>query len=157
MSDDTTFHPIRIPNIRPSIYANIRPLAYASEVGESFRPIINKNIVRTSYALSLGYVAFDIYVSTISASYPGKVACDKLIWHTFASMVIPAVTVHKIVNISSFTINKYDLAKTFKYRHWVPTTIGLLSIPFIIHPIDNLVTFVMDNSIRKLYIFKTLW
>jgi fission process protein 1 len=32
---------------------------------------------------------------------------------------------------------------------WAPTAIGLMSIPFIIHPIDRLMDYVMDETYRK--------
>lgn len=34
-------------------------------------------------------------------------------------------------------------------RKWGPTAIGLLAIPFIIHPIDHGVDYVMDETYRK--------
>lgn len=34
-------------------------------------------------------------------------------------------------------------------RKWVPTAIGLGIIPFIVHPIDEAVTWAMDESVRK--------
>jgi hypothetical protein len=33
---------------------------------------------------------------------------------------------------------------------WLPTALGLFSIPIIIHPIDNAVDFLLDNTTRKL-------
>jgi fission process protein 1 len=34
-------------------------------------------------------------------------------------------------------------------KTWAPTFSGLGSIPFIVHPIDDFVDFVMDNTTRK--------
>lgn len=34
-------------------------------------------------------------------------------------------------------------------RKWITTAIGLGCIPFIVHPIDSGVHFVMDNSVRR--------
>lgn len=36
-------------------------------------------------------------------------------------------------------------------RKWTTTTLGLLAIPVIIHPIDRSVDFLLDSSLRKLY------
>ena len=36
---------------------------------------------------------------------------------------------------------------------WGPTVIGLGTIPFIVHPIDVSVDFIMEHSIRLLYQF----
>jgi mitochondrial fission process protein 1 len=59
---------------------------------------------------------------------------------------------------SGFTINRVCWAvgkgiKLAKIRHplakWIPTVTGLLSIPFIIHPIDKAVDVLMDETYRK--------
>ena len=60
---------------------------------------------------------------------------------------------------TGFTINRicaYSLAGMAKAiphvaetsRKWATTGIGLGTIPFIVHPIDSLIHFVMDNTTR---------
>lgn len=34
-------------------------------------------------------------------------------------------------------------------RKWTPSAVGLGIIPFIVHPIDDAVTFGMDETVRK--------
>lgn len=34
-------------------------------------------------------------------------------------------------------------------RKWTPTAVGLGIIPFIVHPIDEAVTWGMDETVRK--------
>ena len=34
-------------------------------------------------------------------------------------------------------------------RKWTPTAVGLGIIPFIVHPIDEAVTWAMDGTVRK--------
>jgi len=141
------------------VIANQRFLAYASEVGESFRPNIHRNIVRGSYALSLGYVASDVFVKshdTYKTTHDSKKTAiettDSIIWHSFASMILPAVTIHSIVKYTGKFINKANLLRSFpRFRGWLPTLIGLSSIPFIIHPLDHATDFAMDNTVRRLY------
>lgn len=38
---------------------------------------------------------------------------------------------------------------------WLPTAVGLFSIPIIIHPIDNAVDFLLDNTTRYLLKIRT--
>ena len=82
---------------------------------------------------------------------------DKAVWHTFASMVFPAASVHTIVKFSGKGY-LYGMKKVFpqilnavKYTRVGSVATGLLAIPFIIHPLDHLTDYAMDNSMRKLY------
>jgi hypothetical protein len=44
------------------------------------------------------------------------------------------------------------LTRLPRFGKFIPSIIGLLSIPLIIHPIDHATDFVMDNTIRgRLY------
>ncbi|QKF94608.1 mitochondrial 18kda protein [Fadolivirus algeromassiliense] len=143
----------------PRVISKQRYLAYASEVGESFRPIIPKYIVNASYAASIFYVGTDVWIHThdmIQQNKPQKEIAirttDRLIWHSFASMILPALTVHSIVKYSGKGIDKYNMFSTKpKVRGWAPTLIALACIPFIIHPLDHVTDYAMDNTIRKLY------
>ena len=185
-NDTTIFRPVVYVNwfLRtiPRLVSQQRYLAYASEVGESFRPIIPKYVVNFSYAASIFYVLTDIGVRTqgmYEQKKPNKEIAikvtDLLIWHSFASMILPAFTVHSIVKYSNKGVSMFNMIRDkdknliqhkcgnsfkptlemFSYRSriqaWLPTMIALACIPFIIHPIDHATDFVMDNSIRKLY------
>lgn len=143
----------------PRAISSQRALAYASEVGESFRPIIPRYIVNASYATSLLYVGTDVWIykhnmveQKKSEKYINIMVTDRLIWHSFASMLLPALTVHTIVKCTGKGINKFDMFNTMpKTRSWAPTILALACIPFIIHPLDHLTDYIMDNSIRKMY------
>lgn len=161
----------------PRIISQQRYLAYASEVGESFRPVIHKYIVNFAYAASIFYVLADIGVHThkmIEEKKPNKEIAIKItdlsIWHSFASMILPAFTVHSIVKYCDKGVSVFNMYRDrklvqykcgipkpemFNYRSrvqaWIPTMIALACIPFIIHPIDHATDFAMDHSIRKLY------
>lgn len=160
--------------LRPLTYARFsknlfiasgRPLAYASEVGESLRPVTPGFFVKSMYGLSIGYVLFDTAIKTIEQPKNKRmITCsDTLIFHTFASMLLPAVIIHKIVAYSGKALNhpSIDKSKIFSrmmspsnlstFKRFTPVALGLLSIPFIIHPIDHGTEYVMDRTVRKLY------
>jgi len=135
-----------------------RPLAYASEFGESMRPIAPKWFVNGMYGLSIGYVVADTAIKTYEIRDQGSQkmlikAGDLSLWHTFASMILPAVSIHTIVKTSGHGLN--NLSKMgYKFPRWgkfLPTAFGLASIPFIIHPLDHLTDYVMNQTIRKFY------
>ncbi len=67
----------------------------------------------------------------------------------FASVLIPGATINLIVRSSRFAMAQTAIGIPSAAKKWVPTFCGLGSIPFIVHPIDNFVDYVMDNSIRK--------
>ncbi len=135
--------------------ASSRPLAYASEVGESVRPITNPAFVRFLYGLSWGYVFIDTGVKTYAMKKHGNEAMafcclDTSIFHTFASMALPAFTIHSIVKYSGKFFKKTIGAES-KFSKWLPVALGLGSIPFIIHPLDHFCEWAMDKTIRKSY------
>lgn len=78
-------------------------------------------------------------------------AIDLGIWHTSASIIIPTVTIHSVVKITSYGITKFS-SKNIKmpgFYRFIPSIIGLAFIPIIINPIDNITDYIMDNSVRK--------
>ncbi|KAK1948587.1 Mitochondrial fission process protein 1 [Phytophthora citrophthora] len=141
----------------------LRYLGYANEVGESFRPIAPRLVV-PSYVVAFGYVlgdTFDKATKTHNEAVAGDVpsrkrnvlvataTVDTLAWQTLASVVIPGFTINRVVAVSSFAVQK-AVKNSPVVRRWAPTAIGLGVIPLIIHPIDSLVDWAMDNTVRKL-------
>jgi len=136
----------------------IRYLGYANEVGESFGPLYPK-FVRPSYGIAFAYVGADTLYKTYLAKQRGesaesifRIGTDVLLWQTFASVLIPG----KVINLVTATAVKVFQADVpaikklpVQVRTWSPTLIGLATIPFIIHPIDNLVDHVFDRTLRK--------
>lgn len=149
----------------PRIIARQRALAYASELGESFRPVARTWFVRITYGLSFAYVAADV-------SLRAKACCEKdthntpkdmaytifdgLLFHGIASMALPAITIHKIVHtLTDLTQKLPKTSKLHKYPKllaFLPSILGLSSIPLIVSPIDHGTEYIMDHSIRKAYL-----
>lgn len=73
---------------------------------------------------------------------------DTLIWQSFASVIIPGITINRICALSLYTM-KHTTKLPSKTRKWLTTAIGLACIPFIVKPIDIFVEFVMDETFRK--------
>ena len=63
--------------------------------------------------------------------------------------MIPGATINTIVKASRFAIQKSPVVVPVVAAKWIPTTLGLGSIPIIIHPIDHGVDYLMDNTLRK--------
>ena len=153
----------------------IRYLGYANEIGESFRYQFPK-LVLPSYIVSFGYCFADAttkgyatYQSAIEARSSSSTSesnttnsrtnsptlkaiittTDTLIWQCLASVMIPGATINTIVKASRFAIQKSPVVVPVVAAKWIPTTLGLGSIPIIIHPIDHGVDYLMDNTLRK--------
>ena len=131
--------------------SNVRYLGYANEVGESFRPLVHVNFVRFTYVIASGYVVADSMDKMYRAKqgYVLKAGADSLIWQSFASVIVPGITINRLVKLSGSMINRTALAqRSAMIPKTVPTAIGLASIPLIIQPIDHLVHYVMNHSFR---------
>lgn len=73
---------------------------------------------------------------------------DTLLWQFLASVIIPGATINRVCAVSNYLLKRVEkLPKNT--RKYTVTTIGLVTIPFIIKPIDNLVDNLMDATIRK--------
>ena len=127
---------------------------YSNELGESFRPLIDKKFVHASYGVAIAYVFADTYDKSMKTyKTTGDVtkaaiqAGDVVTWQMLASVGIPGFTINRIC----WAVGKGLKAAKFKHKmgKWIPTIVGLCSIPFIIHPIDRGVDVLMDNTYRK--------
>jgi fission process protein 1 len=151
----------------------MRYLGYANEVGESFRYQFPR-FVLPSYGISFGYCLADAVWSgkkaydetellkLSSSSSPSSsgmsetgvqsavvlATVDTLIWQSLASVMIPGATINMIVNASRYVVVNQPLPTTV--AAWLPTAIGLGSIPLIIHPIDTGVDYFMETTFRKM-------
>jgi len=77
-----------------------------------------------------------------------KQSIDALTWQSFASVIVPGFVINRTCFVSLYLLSKVK-GMPKPLRRWTTTAIGLASIPFIIKPIDNLVDYTMDNTIRK--------
>eukprot|EP00968_Pinguiococcus_pyrenoidosus_P022598 scaffold3307_cov265-Pinguiococcus_pyrenoidosus.AAC.24 len=121
----------------------VRLLGYANEVGEAFRYQL-PGWVLPSYGVSIAYVLADTHdkYSKDSSANKWMTAVDTMVWQGLASVAIPGFTIHTIVKSTKAILPKASGAWA---RTWLPTAAGLGAIPFIVEPIDELVTLVMDK------------
>lgn len=140
----------------------VRYLGYANEVGESFRYQFPR-FVAPSYVIAFGYCFADATFSgkktyelakkdnLSSAKVDSAVSTvDTLLWQSLASVCIPGFIINQIVKASRFAVARSPAAVPVTVTTWVPTFMGLGSIPLIIHPIDEFVDGLMDNTFRKI-------
>jgi fission process protein 1 len=87
---------------------------------------------------------------------------DTLLWQTLASVVMPGATINLVVKASRYAVHRYRsapllllllpgtaaVAVAVAAKKWLPTVIGIGSIPLIVQPIDRTVDYMLDNSTR---------
>lgn len=135
----------------------LRYLGYANEVGESFRPILPRFVV-PSYLVSFGYVGMDtldktrkeLEINNGRYDLAANKAFDTMLWQTLASVIIPGFTINRVVKGVKYGIRKSGAGSVPALARWGPTAVGLAIIPFIVHPIDELVHNIMDKTTRPL-------
>jgi fission process protein 1 len=152
----------------------LRYAGYANEVGESFRYQFPR-LVLPSYGIAFGYCFADAVSDGYSSYYyrsqihrdsgggeegdnrsstssdlqRAATACfDTLLWQSLASVMIPGCTINTLVRLARYAIPKSPVKLPTLAIQWFPTAIGLFSIPIIIHPIDNAVDYLLDNTTR---------
>ena len=79
----------------------------------------------------------------------GVAAFDTLVWQALASVIIPGFFINRVCAASLFAMGKTIPKVSLNARKWMTTGIGLGVIPFIVHPIDSMVHYGMDNTTRK--------
>lgn len=141
----------RIPKYIARAMEMARPLAYASEVGESFRKVFPW-LVKPLYALSIGYVFGDIVIKYYgvrnkNSEFRKWFLADLSLWHLGASLVLPAVVINRYIHTLAWGLARMNVGN--KVLKFVPTVTALCLIPFIVHPLDHFTDYAMDATFRK--------
>lgn len=140
----------------------LRYAGYANEVGESFRYQFPK-LVFPSYVIAFGYCCADAAVkgwtnyndpvqkasSSTRLWNTAIVTADTLLWQSLASVLVPGATINAIVKVSRLAVRRSPVTLHAAVAEWLLTGMGLASIPFIVHPIDNAVDLLLDGTTRS--------
>ncbi|KAH7931286.1 hypothetical protein BV22DRAFT_1053165 [Leucogyrophana mollusca] len=145
--------------LRTALRASSRYIAYTSDVGEAFRPVVPPSIVTACYGISWIYLAGDVGYESYKAhrrgpspleaanfSEPtrlGMVAIKRATFQSIASMALPAFTIHTAVKQAkkAFTNVQNPRVKT-----WGPTLTGLAIVPVLPYLFDHPVETITDKA-----------
>lgn len=123
-----------------------RYLAYTSDIGEGFRPVVKPWIVKMCYGISWMYVFCDTgvesykrYQETHDGVETARLGTQRLTFNALASMAFPMFTIHTVVARST------KLLKPTHYnpyiKKWLPVAMGLSvvpALPFMFdHPVET--------------------
>lgn len=128
--------------LRTIAIATSRYLAFTSDLGEAFRPIIHPRFVTATYAVSWLYCSTDVALYAYRDWAEGSTSTDisrtvveRTIFQSVASMGLPALTIHTTVRVFGHIFKKFG-----RYQRWGPTAMGLAVIPFLPvydHPVEH--------------------
>ncbi|XP_063388845.1 mitochondrial fission process protein 1 [Cydia fagiglandana] len=134
----------------------VRYLGYANEVGEALRPVISRNAVNFSYKVAGAYVLADTADKSLKTLWrEGSITSvilstgDALIWQTLASIVIPGITINRIVFYTGRALKGRPV--TPAVQRFAPVAVGLACIPIIVTPIDRAVSLFMNVTYRLIF------
>ncbi|KAF8583962.1 hypothetical protein K439DRAFT_1389949 [Ramaria rubella] len=144
--------------LRTALRASSRYIAYTSDIGEAFRPVVSPRIVAAAYGISwaylLGDVSYEAYKAHRQGPTPleatnfseptrvGLVAVQRGVFQAVASMGLPALTIHTVVRQTTKIYAKN--AKSARVKAWGPTLTGLAVVPLLPYLFDKPVEHVTD-------------
>ncbi|KAG7449395.1 uncharacterized protein BT62DRAFT_888291 [Guyanagaster necrorhizus] len=145
--------------LRTALRASTRYIAYTSDVGEAFRPIVPPWVVTAAYGVSWLYlggdVAYESYKahrrgpSAVEAAHfsestrLGLIAVQRATFQSIASMGLPALTIHTIVKQ---TKKVFVNVQNPKLKAWGPTVTGLSVVPALPYLYDHPVEVATDRA-----------
>ncbi|KAH9943137.1 mitochondrial 18kDa protein, partial [Epithele typhae] len=143
--------------LRTALRAGHRYIAYTSDVGEAFRPVVHPAVVTAAYGVSWLYLAGDVGYETYKAHRQGPsaleaahfseptrltmVAVKRSAFQSIASMALPAFTIHTAVRQAK---KAFANVQNPRVRTWAPTVTGLAIVPVLPYIFDKPVEHVTD-------------
>ncbi|KAN0127013.1 Mitochondrial 18 KDa protein (MTP18) domain containing protein [Russula decolorans] len=145
--------------LRTALRAGQRYLAYTSDVGEAFRPIVPPSVVTAAYGISWLYLVGDVSYESYKAhrrgptlfeaahftepTRVGLVAAKRAAFQSVASMALPAFTIHTAVKQAK---KAFDKSSNLRLRAWGPTVTGLAIVPALPYIFDHPVEVAADRA-----------
>jgi fission process protein 1 len=134
-----------------------RYLAFTSDFGEAFRPIVSARIVTGTYAIAISYCFVDVGYEAYKLKKRGYVhekthepmsmtqlVVERSVFQAIASVIVPFAVIHTSVDVGKKVCNKLN-----RFKKWGPTVIGLSIIPFlpmcVDHPVETGLEYVFEH------------
>ncbi|KAG9048248.1 hypothetical protein FS837_000384 [Tulasnella sp. UAMH 9824] len=149
--------------IRTALRASTRYIAYTSDIGEAFRPVVPPWIVTGGYAVSWAYLGVDVAYESYKAYRKGPTATEaanfsettrigmlatkRAVFQSIASMALPAFTIHTVVKQAG---KAFKNVQNPRLKLWGPTFIGLSCVPALPYVFDHPVEHITDKAFETL-------
>ncbi|KAK9365385.1 mitochondrial 18 KDa protein-domain-containing protein [Lipomyces kononenkoae] len=151
------------------VLAAQRYVAYTSDIGESFRPVVTPAVVTAAYGISWAYVLGDVAYEGYKARLHEQVFLEakargddmsgkekpnwmltmvqRGVFQSIASMGLPAFTIHSTVKYSGIAMKN---VKNVRLRTWGPVGLGLAVVPALPYlfdePVEEAVEWVFEQG-----------
>ncbi|TRM68405.1 mitochondrial 18 KDa protein-domain-containing protein [Schizophyllum amplum] len=145
--------------LRTALRAGQRYIAYTSDVGEAFRPVVPPWAVTAAYGISWVYLLGDVSYETYKAGRKGPTpieaanfseplrlglaATERATFQGIASMGLPAFTVHTTVAQAK---KAFKNVQNPRVKAWGPTVTGLAVVPVLPYLFDHPVETVTEHA-----------
>ena len=130
-----------------------RPLAFASEGAVAGKNVMPKYMYYGAWGLSGTAIAADIARRSWDApdDLKKETAAYWTAFHVPASLVVPAVIIHRVVGAAEHSINHHSYAKKIplRIRPFFPVGAALLSIIPVVPAVDHLAELIMEPTLGK--------
>ncbi|KAG8956572.1 hypothetical protein FRC04_000050 [Tulasnella sp. 424] len=149
--------------IRTALRASTRYIAYTSDIGEAFRPVVPPWLVTGGYAISWLYLGVDVSYESYKAyrqgptpieaanfsetTRIGMLATKRAVFQSIASMALPAFTIHTVVKQAG---KAFKNVQNPRLKIWGPTFIGLSCVPALPYLFDHPVEHLTDKAFEAL-------
>ncbi|VBB17959.1 mitochondrial fission process protein 1-like [Yasminevirus sp. GU-2018] len=140
---------LRGPN-QPLISTNLRYFGFVNDVGEALKSFIPKPIYYGTYGITGVYAAGAVYYHNrllTDRDDPRTTAktVDNAVWHTLATVTLtPLVAIPMIKKATKKVLSPTNMSVALKTKS-IPAAISILAIPAVVSPVDNGVTWVMNQ------------
>jgi len=113
----------------------LRYLGYSNEVGEAFRPLVNRNLVNLSYGIAVTYVLADCFDKSSKVYNKNKdikktaiMAGDVFLWQMLASVIVPGFTINRITTLAIRVLRNTNINATIKKinTNWIRFSINTI-------------------------------
>ena len=139
-----------------NLLVRFRLTAFVSEVGESIRPVsgVRSWHVNLFYLVSILYVTIDTLVRTLEEARAQnrrpqvwRVFIFMSVFHTIATMLIPAVAIHEAVHLTKAALRAVAATRA---ERWMPTLVGLMLIPAL-PLVDHPIHWLLGNALEAVW------
>lgn len=118
----------------PEIYESAKYIGPFGKIIEAISPIC-RNVM---YGITIGYIGMDLllkYRNNKDNPDIQKYMGYQAVWHSQASILFPMSLMYGLTSINRKIVNKF-----------IPIGITMMSVPFIIKPINGLADFITRNT-----------
>ncbi|KAF5369768.1 hypothetical protein D9758_001316 [Tetrapyrgos nigripes] len=145
--------------LRTALRASSRYIAYTSDIGEAFRPVVPPWVVTAAYGVSWLYLTGDVGYESYKAHRRGPTALEaahfsentrialtavqRATFQSIASMALPAFTIHTAVRQAK---KAFVNVKNPRLKAWGPTMTGLAIVPALPYLFDHPVEVATDRA-----------